>query len=114
MSVGSWKAPPVTTSNYAKTGEFFRASLEQIMNAAGEDKKLSRPHYISETVGRLSGIPFFFEENDLREILYLDLVPRLEQIKDLDIDSLDFKALKEWSTWCAQFDTKLESVVQIV
>jgi hypothetical protein len=49
-------------------------------------KSLPRPYYIEEKIGELNGIEFFYEENDLRKLLVLDLEDGLKKIRELDID----------------------------
>ena len=75
---------------------------------ARENRRIPRPHYVSESVGMLQGLAVLFPENDLRQILVLDLLPKLVQLKQLSVDTMREADLASWDKWAAGIDRKLD------
>ena len=73
-----------------------------------EGRKLSRPHYLSEPLGRLSGLEALYPENDLRELLVMDVQTHLDEFRELLIPSLTPVALKRWAKWITTVESTLE------
>lgn len=89
-----------------------REATEEELDAleAAQGRKIPRPHIIEEPIAEIAGIQALYPENDLRELLILDLTKMLEDFKELDIDSLDYGALRKWAKWVGTVETKLEKV----
>ena len=45
-------------------------------------------HYVSESIGMLQGLAVLFPEDDLRQILVVDLFPKLVQLRQLCVDTM--------------------------
>jgi len=77
-------------------------------------RRLPRPHYVEESVGRISRLDALRPENDLREILIIDLESHLRDFAALNIDTLLPAQLNQWSKWIGIVDLKLEKATEAV
>lgn len=84
------------------------AEAEELDAISG--KKSPRPQYIEEIKGRLKGITALYKENDLREMLVLDVEPKLKELADFDVDQATSHDLRYWAKWCQELDDKIERV----
>lgn len=73
-------------------------------------KSLPRPQYLEEQKGKLTGIECLYHEHNIREILVLDVEPKLAELADFDVDAASSNALRFWAKWCQEFEEKLERV----
>lgn len=82
--------------------------VDQIEVATG--KKLPRPYFLSESVGRIDGIEALYEENSLRRALIVDVEQPLKELSDVDIASLNARDRSRFAKFALEIDTKLEMV----
>lgn len=61
--------------------------------AAG--RRVSRPHYIEESVGRVACLDALHAENDLRAMLVVELEQNLKAFRQLNIDQLSSSQLQQ-------------------
>ena len=69
---------------------------------------------IEETVGTLAGLEILYPVNDLRELLILDLQAKFRELLKLDIDTMEYRSLRDWSEWCQGYERKIEQADAIV
>jgi hypothetical protein len=81
---------------------------------ARENRRIQRPHYVSESIGMLQGLAALFPENDLRQILAVDLIPKLVQLKQLSVDTMRELDLASWDKWAAGIDQKLDQAREAI
>ncbi|MDQ6767253.1 MAG: hypothetical protein M3Z41_05545 [Candidatus Eremiobacteraeota bacterium] len=81
---------------------------------ARENRRVPRPHYVSESIGMLQGLAVLFPENDLRQILVVDLIPKLVQLKQLSVDTMREADLASWDKWAAGIDQKLDQAKEVI
>jgi hypothetical protein len=81
---------------------------------ARENRRIQRPHYVSESIGMLQGLAVLFPENDLRQILVVDLIPKLVQLKQLSVDTMREADLAAWDKWAAGIDQKLDQAKETI
>ena len=81
---------------------------------ARENRRIQRPHYVSESIGMLQGLGVLFPENDLRQILAVDLIPKLVQLKQLSVDTMRELDLASWDKWVAGIDQKLDQTKEAI
>tara|TARA_R110001599_G_C12182914_1_gene654219 strand:+ start:399 stop:1304 length:906 start_codon:yes stop_codon:yes gene_type:complete len=98
--------------NLIRVREASESETEEL--EAIQNKKLPRPYHIEENIGELKGLPFLYDENNLRKLIVVDLNEGLKFLSDLDIDNGDFKELKYWSSWCSDVERKIENIKSIV
>ncbi|WP_165856849.1 hypothetical protein [Marinobacter sp. JSM 1782161] len=79
-----------------------------------QGKSLPRPYYIEEKVGYLSGLPFLYKENDLRERLIIDLEEGFKAIEELNLDDASDSELKHWSGWSSEVERKIKESEEIL
>jgi hypothetical protein len=79
-----------------------------------ENRRIQRPHYVSESIGMLQGLAVLFPENDLRQILAVDLIPKLVQLKQLSVDTMRELDLASWDKWAAGIDQKLDQAREAI
>lgn len=87
--------------------EATKEELERADALAG--RRLPRPHYVEEIVGRVSGLDALRPQNDLREILIVDLETRIKEFSALNIDALTHVELSRWAKWAGAVDLQLEN-----
>jgi hypothetical protein len=73
-------------------------------------KSLPRPQYVEEQKGNLGGIECLYHEYNIREILVLDVEPKLAKLTDFDVDTATSSELRFWVKWCQELEEKLERV----
>ena len=73
-----------------------------------QGKSLPRPYYIEEKVDSLSGLPFLYKENDLRDRLVIDLEEGFKAIEELNLDDASDSELKHWSGWSSEVERKIK------
>ena len=81
---------------------------------ARENRRIQRPHYVSESIGMVQGLGVLFPENDLRQILVIDLLPKLVQLKQLSVDTMREADLASWDKWAAGIDRKLDQAEKVI
>ncbi|WP_162628870.1 hypothetical protein [Marinobacter bohaiensis] len=79
-----------------------------------QGKSLPRPYYIEEKVDYLSGLPFLYKENDLRERLIIDLEEGFKAIEELNLDDASDSELKHWSGWSSEVERKIKESEEIL
>lgn len=77
-------------------------------------KRLPRPQYVEESKGSLKGIESLYHEHNIREILILDVEPKLAELSDFNIDVATPNELRIWAKWCRELDEKLGRVRKAV
>lgn len=93
--------PEVTIERRATERE-----IEEIEVSTG--RRVPRPHYVSESTGRISGIEALYPENDLRQLLVIDLEQRIEEFRKLSIHELTHTQLRDWANWIATVESTLD------
>ena len=73
-----------------------------------QGKSLPRPYYIEEKVDSLSGLSFFYKENDLRERIVIDLEEGFKAIEELNLDDASDAELNHWSGWASEAERKIK------
>jgi hypothetical protein len=106
---GMAKARDGTISRQRRATELEVDDIE-----ARENRRVARPHYISESIGTLQGLAVLFPENDLRQILVIDLIPKLVQLKQLSVDTMRDADLASWDKWVAGIDRKLDQAKEVI
>jgi hypothetical protein len=92
-----------------------RATDEEVQEIeVREARSVRRPHYISDPVGRVSGLEALYPENDLRELLVIDLQKPIDEFRELSIPSLTHMELRRWAKWVATIDDTLERATTAV
>ena len=81
---------------------------------ARENRRIQRPHYVSESIGMLQGLAVLFPENNLRQILVVDLFPKLVQLRQLSVDTMREADLASWDKWAAGIDQKLDQAKEAI
>jgi hypothetical protein len=81
---------------------------------ARENRRIQRPHYVPESIGMLQGLAVLFPENDLRQILVVDLFPKLVQLRQLSVDTMREADLASWDRWAAGIDRKLDQAKEAI
>lgn len=79
-----------------------------------QGKSLPRPYYIEEKVDSLSGLPFLYKENDLRDRLVIDLEEGFKAIEKLNLDEASDSELKHWSGWSSEVEQKINESEEIL
>lgn len=79
-----------------------------------QGKSLPRPYYIEEKVDSLSGLPFLYNENDLRARLVIDLEEGFKGIEELNLDDASDSDLKFWSGWSSEVERKIKESEEIL
>ncbi|PJO24289.1 hypothetical protein [Burkholderia glumae] len=77
-------------------------------------RRVPRPHYIEESVGRISNLESLRKENDLREILIIELESKLKNFSEINIDTLLPTQLNQWSKWIGTVDGQIEKAIHSV
>ncbi|MFM0153108.1 hypothetical protein [Paraburkholderia sediminicola] len=77
-------------------------------------RRLPRPHYVEEIVGRVSSLEALQPQNDLREILIVDLETRIKEFSALNVDALTHVELSRWTKWTGAVDLQLERAAAAV
>lgn len=101
------KDPVIRISRIATSEE-----VDQIEVATG--KKLQRPYYLSESVGRMDGIEALYDENSLRRALIVDVEQPLKELVEIDIDSLNARDRSRFAKFALEIDVKLELVETLI
>ena len=73
-------------------------------------RSLPRPQYVEEQKGTLRGIECLYHEFNIREILILDVEPKLAQLAEFDVDTATSSELRFWAKWCQELEEKLDRV----
>ena len=71
-------------------------------------RRVPRPHYISESIGRIPGMEALYPENDLRELLIIDLQKHIAEFRTLSIGDLTHAVLRHWAKWTATVESTLD------
>ncbi|UIF85830.1 hypothetical protein [Cupriavidus sp. UYPR2.512] len=71
-------------------------------------RRLPRPHYVDEPIGRVNYLDALRPENDLREILVLDLDAKGKEFAELNVDTMTHEQLVRWVKWVGTVEGKLE------
>ncbi len=79
---------------------------QEIEVSAG--RRVPRPHYISESIGRIPGMEALYPENDLRELLIIDLQKHIAEFRTLSIGDLTHAVLRHWAKWTATVESTLD------
>ncbi|MEJ1966519.1 MAG: hypothetical protein WDO56_35255 [Gammaproteobacteria bacterium] len=80
--------------------------IEQI--EVRENRTLDRPHYVSDSIGRIAGLEALYAENDLKQLLVLDLETHIAEFRDVVITDLTHSELRRWGKWAATVESTLE------
>jgi hypothetical protein len=93
-----------------------RAASENEISAmeAIENRKIRRPHFVSEPIGQILGIEALYPENDLRELLVLDLEEKLAAFKKLRIGEMSYDELRHWTKWVTSIEKTLDRVTSTI
>jgi hypothetical protein len=101
-------------SAMVKTGE----TILTVEREANEDeikaqerqtqRSVKRPFYVSVPVAEVAGLDALYAENNLKELLVIKVAEPLKDLERLDIDSLDFNALKSWARWIGEVEGNLD------
>jgi hypothetical protein len=59
-----------------------------------EGRKVRRPHYVSDSIGRVVGLDALYPEDDLRDLLVIDLQTHMDEFRELSIPSLTHAELR--------------------
>lgn len=70
--------------------------------------KVQRPYFIEEPVAEILGLQALKTEYDLRALFVLDIEININTFKQLNIDQLNYEALRHWSKWISSLDNKIE------
>lgn len=81
---------------------------------AMQDRKLQRPHVISEPVADIVGLQALYPENDVKALLVLDLETNLREFKDKDVDSLTYDELRYWTKWADSVENTMKRATNAV
>jgi len=85
-----------------------RATEEEVQEVeVRERREVSRPHYLTDVIGRIAGIEALYPENNLRELLVIDLETHINEFRDLTIASLTHVELRRWAKWIATVENTL-------
>jgi hypothetical protein len=71
-------------------------------------RRVPRPYYVSETIGRINGLEALYPENDLRQLLVIDLEQRIDEFRKLSIRDLTHAQLRDWAKWTATVEGTLD------
>ncbi len=71
-----------------------------------EDRRPFR-EYMEEQIALIDGLPILYAEHDLRNLLIVDVLPRLRIIESLTVTGLSDAQLRDHARWIATKDEKL-------